>query len=974
MSESSGRMSTAVPARFRLPEAPTPFHGRATERARLSQAIARAPVTGLFGPDGIGKTGTLLHVIQHDLEAFAKQALRISLRPAETTGEVHLCVLQALAEARQITRIDWGSLAGDVDAITATILDLAESGPHLVILEEAHRADRWQLRDLVVQLARYAKRSRWVVVSREEVAIPGFPGQSVGIGPMKTTELRELAERLAPEGNEAQWTQAAEGADGSPWKLQRLLSVGGFGEGTLEDLLSSLSPSARETTERFALLEVAVTREQLNMLGTITDEEVQGLIQQGLYIEHGERLTVHENLREAAAKSPGRSQLSRDTGTRLSQALESELQLEAIRLLSRTRDEQAVADLVARIGDSLLADGHASTVWQSIESLAGAAVWEFRMRCALQLGDRRAIKSARLPADASRAQRMVWAQVLWARSQAAESMDVASEIQSEACAENDPRGVFEAGMLRARCLVHLGRTDEARACLLELEPTEADDIARCEVLKTHCARMLGHLEEAKASALALRENVVQMRDSHREETIFVLAHACFELGLIAESRELLETLLRPDSGWSVAVYSARQALLLYAAIALLEGRLDAASNALQQLEPYVARSSHLRSRVRLAQALRRMLKGDFARFEEALSENVHDAGQMGHPDVIAIANALSVNWATLNGFSREDHPRLFEQDERASRARPDLVRYVELEYLHHALRRDEGLDLGAEHPEDTTHPGLGTQFKALLAVRALLNNDSQSDLLADQAVAWSRDAGYRSHEADALAIQGEIALCHGDLRKLSDSATELADMADHFGSARYAAAARMLRLASEKSLSRPAVLEPLAAMAMSAPVVARRAQALMGGRPRLDKVDEKVVAAIRQHCPIPKIEVVHAEDANLEEWMVGWGLDERYRSVWLEDGRIIDLSRRALLFRLLTSIADLGGTATKEDIVIQVWEEEEYHPLNHDNRLHSAVRKLRRLIEDDPADPRRITTTPDGYALGLGARRVRASS
>jgi hypothetical protein len=34
------------------------------------------------------------------------------------------------------------------------------------------------------------------------------------------------------------------------------------------------------------------------------------------------------------------------------------------------------------------------------------------------------------------------------------------------------------------------------------------------------------------------------------------------------------------------------------------------------------------------------------------------------------------------------------------------------------------------------------------------------------------------------------------------------------------------------------------------------------------------------------------------------------------------------------------------------------------------VHRLRKQIEDNPATPRRLVTTPDGYALSAGFRRI----
>ena len=93
--------------------------------------------------------------------------------------------------------------------------------------------------------------------------------------------------------------------------------------------------------------------------------------------------------------------------------------------------------------------------------------------------------------------------------------------------------------------------------------------------------------------------------------------------------------------------------------------------------------------------------------------------------------------------------------------------------------------------------------------------------------------------------------------------------------------------------------------------------------------------------------------------------------MWIANGRTVSFRKKAMLFRVLTALADRGGAATKEDLVGAVWEEREYHPLKHDNRLHLAVSKTRRVLEDDPKNPKRLLATAEGYALGGRVRRRR---
>ncbi len=56
-------------------------------------------------------------------------------------------------------------------------------------------------------------------------------------------------------------------------------------------------------------------------------------------------------------------------------------------------------------------------------------------------------------------------------------------------------------------------------------------------------------------------------------------------------------------------------------------------------------------------------------------------------------------------------------------------------------------------------------------------------------------------------------------------------------------------------------------------------------------------------------------------------------------------------------------TARLAEIAEVVWKVRDYHPLRDAKRIHVAVRRLRKAIEDDAATPTRLVTTPGGYAL-----------
>ena len=103
-----------------------------------------------------------------------------------------------------------------------------------------------------------------------------------------------------------------------------------------------------------------------------------------------------------------------------------------------------------------------------------------------------------------------------------------------------------------------------------------------------------------------------------------------------------------------------------------------------------------------------------------------------------------------------------------------------------------------------------------------------------------------------------------------------------------------------------------------------------------------------------------------------WGIVERTRSAWLPNGRVVSFDDRPLLWSLLLTLDDetrSAESASKERLAKKVWDVSEYHPLRDDNRIQAAVRKLRLLLEDDVADPKRIRTVERGYLLCDSVRR-----
>jgi hypothetical protein len=625
--------SSAVTARHRLPDAPRPFVGRRREVDWLAAAIERAPVAAVWGPGGLGKTALALHTIHRGPRRDS--ALRVSLRGLDPARDVHLDILQALAEAQQLTRIDWAGLAGDVDGLTAAVIDLAEATPSLVLLDDVHHADRGQVRDLLLQLARYARRSRWVAVGRDELSIAELPGQVLRLGPMRDAELREVAAAVAPELADEDTRVAVERASGSPWTLQQVLSSSAL-PGSAHGLLDDLDAVSVQLLRTLALLDGPVPARAVAGAVELPGAAVlERLVRRGLLEETETGLSVHDVVRDELRGGARDRKWVEEVGRALGRAEEPDAVTEAVQLLAEAGAMDAVADVLDARGDELLALGHASRLFSQLESASAPRLVPWKLRCALEVGDARALRAATWIESGRLEDRLVWARVLAARRDLEEALGVAREVARRA---GEAKGLgaaalrHDATMLAGWSHVQLGRPREALDLLRAHDPPAREAALHRDVLVTSCLRLDGELDEARARVAELAKPVLRMKSAAREESVFSLAHAAFELGMLAEARKLVEQLATRGERWSPALFEGRQALMLHAAIALLEGDLGAAAAALDRLDPYVQRASHLRARVRLARCMVRVLAGDLGGYEEALAAATQDARQVRQPD------------------------------------------------------------------------------------------------------------------------------------------------------------------------------------------------------------------------------------------------------------------------------------------------------------------------------------------------------
>ena len=826
----------AVPLRFRLPNPPAVFVGRKDEGAALGDAIRRAPVSGVWGLGGSGKTALVLQTLHRRFAKKLERTLFVGLRPGTASPEVE--VARVLAEATK-SRIEWAAVASAPDAAVALAIDLAETGPWWLVIEDLQHAPADRVASLLSAFARYARRSRVIATSRIEPDVPEMRGQTVALGAMDETELARLAQ-LALRLDASGAREAARAAKGSPWRL--LQGPGGAGEDAL-----GLAPEVVRFLAALAAVEVPIPREAIDAFAPSPGESTESLARRGLLERGGAGYRVHDVVRGMLpAVSPEEADRVRAAaGDALAALPDPTAAFESIRLLLAASRPARVAEVLdERLGE-LLAAGFAPRLWEILAPIDDERLAIARLRCAVDLG--------------------------WP--------DAISRVLYDACA-------------------------------------------------------------------------------------------------LGESADLLDEVLEILGPSAMARYHGRVALHLKMYIAQDLGLLHEARALHRRLEPMTRGSVFLSGSARSVESTCRIAAGDLAGLDDMLTQFAAESAGAGHRIYQDMALLQRTRLATIEG---RRFPEVKEEGET-----PDpVIRWLlRLQRIQNALLHGEAVPREAwpAPGELDTHVEVRVLGRIVSSQAALLRGDAAGAIAdARTALEWAREVRYRLAEVEALLALLDALVVAGRDEELLSIAAEASALASSIPSPRLAFEAALSR-AVAAGLPDIAVLEPDSPR-FAAPVAARRGRALLGepgAEAALDALDRVVVAAVCARADWRRIETLAAAAGEEGAEKIagdesGWGLDEVRQSVWLlPDGRTVSFAKRKLPFRVLLAIADEGGRATKESLVMRVWGEREYHRLKHDNRLHLAILKARRAIEEDPARPARVLATDDGYALAGRVRRRRA--
>jgi len=623
--------------------------------------------------------------------------------------------------------------------------------------------------------------------------------------------------------------------------------------------------------------------------------------------------------------------------------------LREARLLADERRFDALAALLDRVLPDLLSSGFAIALWSIVEGLMEPALESARLRIALELGDRDALANVREPSHPTTADRLLWASLLVAKGRFAEARVLAASLR----AAPDPAERFQAIMLEAQAEANLGRLEEALSILAGLEAPSAVLLARRDSFRAQIASLLLREDEAVAHVERARRHLAEVTWPERGTVGVRLSRALYNLGRLREAAAVLEAVSSGDVAGSVRFDLGRGLRFLDACIALDRGDFPRVRASVVALEPWVGPSSPLRANLENARGTLAALSGGLEELDRAIAA-LHAMDLS--PQLVMERDLLELR-ACLSRRRRADRPA----------GHDDGSVFAGLARLHR-LRVD--LHTAAASPEQvsTQLAALGTHVEqrilgrivraeALLAAR----QSARANVETNEVVLEAADLGFGAYEAEALALRCDVLMDLGDDEARHVAAADLARRAASLGSRRLAGFAT-LHQTLRHDLD-PSALEPLAAALDEAPESALRARALLDPRVAVGVLDRRVLEAFcRRHSFDPM------RTFGDGEWQRGCGVDLARRSVWMPNGAQIDFSRHALLLRILEVLAAHDGEASKESLVVEVWGERSYHPLKHDNRLHAAIRKLRKRLDEDAASPRWVRTTEEGYALGSSVR------
>ena len=910
------------------PNPPELFEGRASELATLVGRLRSNPLTIVWGAPGLGKTGLVLTALN---KARVSEAMVLSASDFGG-GAAFLAELGRQIAAETGATFEETLRPAENVALVLGIAAAMERVTVPIVLEDLHELEEALVDALLLALARRARRARVVVTTRRRPRHDDLVDRVIPLEPLDDAEIGAIARKVRPSLEGERVRAVVESAGGSP----RLARQHALGIDVRRSIAVDLGVDARLLAYALAELEVPVRAPA----DASTEALAAELFGYG-FVEWGPLgVRVVPNLRTLLRPPAEEVSTARRAALKIALADPRPAAVfDAVRLAALLGDEALVASLLDHHLEALMAHGHAEAIFDLVVTERGGCAPAFlshALHVAHALLSGRSLGWARAqPQPEAPRDRLRWCQIL------AHGGDVAASERSVLALVEDPsaREVRDTALLLyGDVLGWSGAPTRALAVLEGVEP--ADELLRASRdlrLSTTLSR-LGRSTEAGARLSSALEASERMPERERLKLRVALVGALLAASRFADLERLLGVK-------EPAIGAPAPTVFATLAMATERGHAELARRILEHAHLIEDESLSLRFAVRYNDLRLRAAFGPYAALDRDARAYLADERMAVVPDFVVYLYGAQVNAALLAHTAPARTPERDLEGENAT-----LVAAWRALAL---LRKGERCEVPAR--------GAYTPEVELVVLRAhaelSLFDEAPEEAAArvDASLAIARGQGLRLEELTLLALKLDAQLLAaattqdvGAKHATAATAFELDRLATALGSPRFRAEAALAQWALSQAGS-PAELARLCdnGSELSSPVAQRRAAALMGRPSSLDALDRKVVAAIA------------AGQTRAEAFV----LDVLGKRVALPSGAVVELASTPLHLKILEVLFRAGGAASKGELAIAAWGVTKYHPARDDKRMQVAMHRLRHALELDPAKPKWLVRTDDGYRV-----------
>ncbi len=945
MQRRSGASVDAAPAvtlPWRLPNPPSTTRGRARASQRLADALIAGPLVRVWGPAGAGRTGLVLDVLHRRFGEQTPRTLYVSLARAADARAGSGAIFRALQHGAGRGELDWAPLVRDPLGAATVLIDVVDAAGLWMVLDDIEHpaATEW----LLPLVATYSRNSRWIAIGQHPPPTDAAPGSAVQVTELTPAALRAIAADWG-HADTAAVERAVHAAQGLPGRLDSALH--GDRAAALTALLAG-DPRERRLLAALAAVPEGLALPLLEDLDALPEDgRCRALAEQGWLIRRGDVLQLDHRRRDAVAI--GRSPT---LDARLLAALEAApgaaQWMRALELAADLHDRPALARVLDTRGEVLLADGYAPRVAELLAHETGRDLrrWRWQAECVMGLVER--IEPDRLdPELPPRAVRYAL-NALGLSGRWSDSLALSARCLDRWAAAPPPgEWLDHVRVARGWALVQVGRYAEARALIDDVPPLDSPRMETMALaLRAHLLAVAGEVDEALAIGRRMWRTLVTLPERARKRRMYVTAHLFYQLQRFEEAEAVIRAVVG-DADWALLpVQCDRHVLVLLAAVYLHRARFVEAARCARRAETFLAGNAPVRASLVGIASRAAIQMGRTDGWMLRLQRMAAEMSATERADLrVGLRSAMLLLQLAAGPDAADALPPTAEPnaDPRLESTRRALTALC-------ALRRGE--------PVAADEPGHGPEAAAWWAIVAgtrqmLAGHPAAATLRAARTPLRARGMG-----SMLLSLQQavcEATLLEGDRPTLAVEAGALAELAHE--SPRFQAEAQFFALCARPD--GPEGEAPWRALieAAGACAAARRARALLDERDPLDALDRRIASAVRARATLGAA-VGWAEAAP----GAPWSLSGRAGLVEGPAGRL-DLTRSQILRRLLVALAEAGGARDKEALVHAVWQVAAYHPLEHDNRLRVAVRKLRGLLAERAGLTDVLLTTADGYGL-----------